>query len=575
MESLIYLLKQHKPDLQFLYLSATTGNPEEFAAHFKAELVKTEDHERPVPLKTEIIPHAPGRNRQESFQIWMHHITLLLDRFTSLPHLPQILIFCQARSHTKHLQKLFKLKWPQIPTEIHHAGRTQTDRQQIEAAFRSGDLTVIFCTPTLTMGVNVPADVVVVTSITRYNSLARRQELISANELLQMVGRAGRPGQTSILYDQINGQRHRYGLALIFCENRYILDAQEMIAEPVILRSQIPLNLKYVLCTWICSGIEHVQPLIELYKSIFDPDLDLVAFSEAFTWLLDKIFLARDPEGNLTPHHKAEIVAYYAIQPETIQYWYAMRHRLEGYKNPSEITAPIVLLALLSCPEFLQQVHVEKEADGDLIANAKLVLDTHPLFLLLFPPLQKHMQPQLLECALKAFYMIYHEYIEQRYGLFRKIRLKKVSISHGDVQHLIGGALRLITALKALFGVRWRYGSQIKTLITGLEANPPIFDPDLLSLLQIKHVGLKSALLLQKVGIKNQEDLTMANASKLARLLKHEVAVLNTHLERTGSGKQWRTIGVKSIEKMQGKDIPSDTNLKKNTKKLFDFVGIG
>ncbi|XP_026529952.1 probable ATP-dependent DNA helicase HFM1 [Notechis scutatus] len=73
----------------------------------------------------------------------------------------------------------------------HHAGVEMSDRKIIEAAFNMGDIPVLFTTSTLAMGVNLPAHLVVIKSTMHYAG-GMFQEY-SETDILQMIGRAGRP----------------------------------------------------------------------------------------------------------------------------------------------------------------------------------------------------------------------------------------------------------------------------------------------------------------------------------------------------------------------------------------------
>uniref|UniRef100_H3CNC9 DNA 3'-5' helicase n=1 Tax=Tetraodon nigroviridis TaxID=99883 RepID=H3CNC9_TETNG len=73
----------------------------------------------------------------------------------------------------------------------HHAGIELSDRKLIEKAFTQADLPVLFTTRTLAMGVNLPAHLVVIKSTMQY--VAGSCEEYSDADLLQMIGRAGRP----------------------------------------------------------------------------------------------------------------------------------------------------------------------------------------------------------------------------------------------------------------------------------------------------------------------------------------------------------------------------------------------
>jgi hypothetical protein len=70
----------------------------------------------------------------------------------------------------------------------HHAGLPAADRKLVEQLFRDGKIRVLVATTTLAVGLNLPASDVIVRDLT-----LGMTELSSAS-LLQMAGRAGRPG---------------------------------------------------------------------------------------------------------------------------------------------------------------------------------------------------------------------------------------------------------------------------------------------------------------------------------------------------------------------------------------------
>ncbi|KNC53899.1 ATP-dependent DNA helicase MER3 [Thecamonas trahens ATCC 50062] len=75
---------------------------------------------------------------------------------------------------------------------FHNAGLSASDRATVEALFLSSELPILCSTTTLALGVNLPAATVVIKSTQRYVGGAYAE--YSAMEMLQMVGRAGRPG---------------------------------------------------------------------------------------------------------------------------------------------------------------------------------------------------------------------------------------------------------------------------------------------------------------------------------------------------------------------------------------------
>lgn len=74
----------------------------------------------------------------------------------------------------------------------HHAGLPPSLRRAVEDAFRAGAVRVVYSTPTLAAGVNMPARRVIIDSYYRYEAGFR--EPIRVAEYKQMAGRAGRPG---------------------------------------------------------------------------------------------------------------------------------------------------------------------------------------------------------------------------------------------------------------------------------------------------------------------------------------------------------------------------------------------
>jgi helicase len=80
---------------------------------------------------------------------------------------------------------------------FHHAGLSRESRKAVETAFRERHLKAIACTPTLAAGVNLPARLVVVRDVFRTEFVRGfpHRIILSTGELLNMLGRAGRPGQ--------------------------------------------------------------------------------------------------------------------------------------------------------------------------------------------------------------------------------------------------------------------------------------------------------------------------------------------------------------------------------------------
>ncbi|XP_030492966.2 DExH-box ATP-dependent RNA helicase DExH12 [Cannabis sativa] len=76
---------------------------------------------------------------------------------------------------------------------IHHAGLNRADRQLVEDLFADGHIQVLVSTATLAWGVNLPAHTVIIKGTQIYNPEKGAWTELSPLDVMQMLGRAGRP----------------------------------------------------------------------------------------------------------------------------------------------------------------------------------------------------------------------------------------------------------------------------------------------------------------------------------------------------------------------------------------------
>jgi len=246
-ETLVSFTRRILPKAQLLALSATVSNAEEVAKWLDAKSVVSDW--RPVRLREGVFHDSriifnDGSvvKLEESFDDPLH---VLLSY--SLREGGQALFFVETRKKTVylarklssisylHLSERERKKLRELATEIrensestiigedlasvvekgvafHHAGLTTYQRRTVEKAFKEKFLKVITATPTLAAGVNLPARVVCVTSVNRFDPEAHVSSMISVMEYKQMAGRAGRPK-----YD-------KFGEAVIYARNENDID---------------------------------------------------------------------------------------------------------------------------------------------------------------------------------------------------------------------------------------------------------------------------------------------------------------------------------------------------------------
>ncbi|SNR48822.1 DEAD/DEAH box helicase [Halorubrum vacuolatum] len=162
--------------IQFVYLSATVGNPEWLAERLRATLIEFE--ERPVPIERHVT-FADGR---EKARIADTLVKREFDTKSSKGYRGQTIIFTNSRRRCHEISR--KLRYDSAP---YHAGLDYGRRKQVERRFGNQDLSAVVTTAALAAGVDFPASQVI------FDSLAMGIEWLSVQEFSQMLGRAGRP----------------------------------------------------------------------------------------------------------------------------------------------------------------------------------------------------------------------------------------------------------------------------------------------------------------------------------------------------------------------------------------------
>lgn len=94
-----------------------------------------------------------------------------------------------AKNRDKDIKEIF-----QFGFGVHHAGLARTDRNLTERMFKDGAIKVLCCTATLAWGVNLPADCVIIKGTQVYDSKKGGFTNLGISDVIQIFGRAGRPG---------------------------------------------------------------------------------------------------------------------------------------------------------------------------------------------------------------------------------------------------------------------------------------------------------------------------------------------------------------------------------------------
>ena len=225
LEFVITMNKQLFPKAQIIALSATIENGEELADWLDAKLVKSDY--RPVKLTKTIYLDGEliGDEKRELKTPFSDPLLNIVNDL--IENKRQALIFSPTRksavSSAKLIGDIFERKLSKEEKEelgriagkilgvldpptsqceslaeavrkgvaFHHAGLVNEQRKIVEEEFKSGRIRFICATPTLALGVNLPANTVVISSVYRYEGFG--MSFLPKIEVDQMMGRAGRP----------------------------------------------------------------------------------------------------------------------------------------------------------------------------------------------------------------------------------------------------------------------------------------------------------------------------------------------------------------------------------------------
>jgi len=163
-------------DTQWIYLSATVGNPSQLAEKLRATLIEFE--ERPVPIER----HLTFADSREKTEIEDRLVKREFDTKSSKGYRGQTIIFTNSRRRCHEISR--KLQYDSAP---YHAGLDYKRRKKVERQFADQDLAAVVTTAALSAGVDFPASQVI------FDTLAMGIEWLTVQEFSQMLGRAGRP----------------------------------------------------------------------------------------------------------------------------------------------------------------------------------------------------------------------------------------------------------------------------------------------------------------------------------------------------------------------------------------------
>uniref|UniRef100_A0A914URZ7 U5 small nuclear ribonucleoprotein 200 kDa helicase n=1 Tax=Plectus sambesii TaxID=2011161 RepID=A0A914URZ7_9BILA len=220
-------MEQSQEECRLVGLSATLPNYEDVATFLRVDknnLFYFDNSYRPVPLEQQYI----GLTEKKALKRFQAMNEVVYDKIMEHAGKSQVLVFVHSRKETGKTAKAVRdaclerdtlsyfLKEGSASTEIlrteaeqvknhdlkdllsygfaiHHAGMTRVDRTLVEDLFADKHIQVLVSTATLAWGVNLPAHTVIIKGTQIYSPEKGRWVELGALDVMQMLGRAGRP----------------------------------------------------------------------------------------------------------------------------------------------------------------------------------------------------------------------------------------------------------------------------------------------------------------------------------------------------------------------------------------------
>ncbi|KAI7627064.1 P-loop containing nucleoside triphosphate hydrolase protein [Hortaea werneckii] len=265
LEAVVSRMKSVGSNVRFIALSATVPNSEDIAKwlgkdHVNAYLPAVREcfgeEFRPVRLQKHVRGYQGPPNDFAFDKVLGNKIFEVISKWSMRKPL---MVFCFTRAACVETAKALATWWSSngpkdrfwsaprqkitvgdkdllgtIPSGVafHHAGLQMQDRMAVEKGYLEGHINVICCTSTLAVGVNLPCHMVIIKNTVTYQNAAMGGcKEYSDLEIMQMLGRAGRP------------QFDDSAVAVIMTRSQRVQHYERMLTGQEILESCLHRNL--------------------------------------------------------------------------------------------------------------------------------------------------------------------------------------------------------------------------------------------------------------------------------------------------------------------------------------------
>ena len=540
LEIVLAKLMRINPKMQIIALSATIGNADEVAKWLKAELVVSDW--RPTELKEGVFFGSAINfvNGQRMIKEKYADSTISLAADTLIEG-GQCLVFESSRKNTEGMASRIgtsisplispdiKEKLTLIASEVressevdtarklalcvengsafHHAGLISEQRKLIEDGFRAGTIKVIVATPTLAAGLNLPARRVIIKGYRRYDANFGMTP-IPVLEYKQMAGRAGRPrldpyGESVLIaknYDELEELMQQYVLAKV-----------EKIWSKLGSENALRTHILSTIATGFAGSMEELLDFMKVtfYSCQQEPWSLKVVIQKIIDFLIDKKMIVE--KNGLFPTKLGELVSRLYIDPLSAS---MMIEGMEKIEEKNLQYTELTLLHLASMTPDLRKLYLRSN-DYEWLSD--LIMEHHAEFVNI--PEQFKVDYEWFLSEVKTACVMLDWINEKK----EEDIVKKFGIGEGDIRALSETTLWLVHSMAELASFHKRpCARKVRELAERVEYGA---SRELLDLIQIRGIGRVRARKLYDAGIRDMEDLLVADMKMISKLIGAKIAI--------------------------------------------------
>ena len=539
LEVILTRFMQLNEKAQLVCLSATIANASELANWLGAKLLLSDF--RPVPLREGVVLESSvtfsDMSRREFEPVTDAPLmNAVIDGIKSDGRTPgQVLVFVNTRrSAESSAQEMAKL----LPSRLtdgelrslkdiadrldrsesrmlkglgrairggaafHHAGLSNDQRKLVERGFKDRTIKVLFATPTLAAGINLPARRVIVRDWTRFESWNPRAP-IPVLEIKQMMGRAGRPRYDDTGEALILAKKEEEASFLM---DRYILGSPEEVLSKLGTRPALRTHLLSSFATNYVRDKDEMWKFIKATFYAFQNDTWKISndVEEVLEFLEEEGFI-RTGEASIEATDLGKRVARLYIDPLSAV---VMRNAIISEKGRP---TPFSLLQVICDTPDLPPLFIrgkDHDAVTELVASREDEL--------LLPVPEEPAEYEWFMSSVKTA-MFFMEWIgENDLGLeASEDRIEGLfNLGPGDIRSKVETAVWLLYSMRELSRL---FGSRMAKDIDRLSLRVDMgIREELIPLVSIKGVGRIRGRRLFDSGFRTPDDIRKATVSQLS-----------------------------------------------------------